>query len=124
MLTLFYLIQYPLPITDAYLKELKDAKDEEDAAIASAKAKNDVTVPQDESESAVVFKEPEQVKDEPPIFPPAPTKYSDVEAAAQADTPDVRPRFAEKKRLVWTDKTCTFLLALLMTGRRISLTGP
>jgi hypothetical protein len=39
--------------------------------------------------------------------PPAPTKWSSDEAAAQADLPDVPFRFSEKKRLNWSDKTCT-----------------
>lgn len=95
-------MQYPTPITDAYLEELKNAKDEEDALIAKSRA-DAAVAPAQTTESTVVYKEPDQhVLD----TPPAPTKLSDVEAAAQADTPDVRPRFAEKKRLIWSDKTC------------------
>jgi hypothetical protein len=41
------------------------------------------------------------------VTPPAPTKWSSDEAAAQADLPDVPFRFSEKKRLLWSDKTCT-----------------
>ncbi|EIM87584.1 FMN-linked oxidoreductase [Stereum hirsutum FP-91666 SS1] len=115
--------KYPLPITAAYLKELEDAKDEENAS--SAKAKADATpkdpptpASKEDTESAIIFKEPEQdMVEVPPPSPsllPAPAKYSDVEAAAQADTPDVRPRFVEKKRLVWSNKT--YLAPLTTVG--------
>jgi hypothetical protein len=45
------------------------------------------------------------------VTPPAPTKWSSDEAAAQADLPDVPFRFSEKKRLHWSDKTCTWSLS-------------
>jgi hypothetical protein len=45
------------------------------------------------------------------ITPPAPTKWSSDEAIAQADLPDVPFRFSEKKRLHWSDKTCTWSLS-------------
>ena len=41
------------------------------------------------------------------VTPPAPTKWSSDEAVAQADHPDTPFRFSEKKRLHWSDKTCT-----------------
>lgn len=97
------------------MKELEEAKDEENATNARAKADatpKDPPTPalKEDTESAVVFKEPEQdsLETQPPApsLLPAATKLSDVEAAAQADTPDVRPRFVEKKRLVWSNKTC------------------
>ena len=42
----------------------------------------------------------------PPVVEPTLMKSSEVEAAAQKDTPDVPIWFAEKKRLNWTGKTC------------------
>jgi hypothetical protein len=45
------------------------------------------------------------------VTPPAPTKWSSDEAVAQADLPDVPFRFSEKKRLHWSDKTCTWSLS-------------
>lgn len=47
----------------------------------------------------------------PSGVPPAPTKWSSDEAVAQAHLPDVPFRFAEKKRLHWSDKTCTLSLS-------------
>ena len=65
----------------------------------------------EDGETAIVVQEPESN-----AVPPETDKNDDtseakeaeeaVEAAAQVDTPDVPMRFAEKKRLVWTDKTC------------------
>lgn len=47
----------------------------------------------------------------PSDVPPVPTKWSSDEVAAQADLPDVPFRFSEKKRLHWSDKTCTWSLS-------------
>jgi hypothetical protein len=47
----------------------------------------------------------------PSGVPPAPTKWSPDETIAQADFPDVPFRFSEKKRLRWSDKTCTWSLS-------------
>ena len=41
------------------------------------------------------------------VAQPTPVKWSSDEAAAQADLPDVPVRFSEKRRLHWSDKTCT-----------------
>jgi hypothetical protein len=41
------------------------------------------------------------------VAQPAPTKWSADEAVAQGDLPDVPVRFPEKRRLYWSNKTCT-----------------
>ena len=57
----------------------------------------------------------------PSGVPPAPaTKWSSDEAVAQADLPDVPFRFSEKKRLNWSDKTCTWSLSPEVTSDKRS----
>jgi hypothetical protein len=41
------------------------------------------------------------------VADPTPPKRSLDEVMAQADLPDVPLRFSEKRRLHWSDKTCT-----------------
>lgn len=82
-------IQYPHPISDAYLKELQDNANE------PPKKKEDnlrTTVVDPE-----IATEPARVEG---------ATSTETSAAAQEDTPDVPVRFAEKKRLHWKGKTC------------------
>ena len=44
-----------------------------------------------------------------PELKPATMKDFEHEALAQTDSPDARIRFAEKKRLYWSDKTCALV---------------
>ncbi|KAI0320405.1 zinc finger dihydrouridine synthase [Amylostereum chailletii] len=116
--------KYPLPISQAYECELKAAAAADEAKSKANKDRKQADEEIDEAESEkteVVIQEPDEdvVPSDPqpistsgvPQHAPAselklsPTKSSEVEAAAQKDTPDVPPRFAEKRRLVWTDKT-------------------
>ena len=75
----------------------------------------------EDGEKAIIVQEPEANAEHPEALkaddsseqiatPVAPQDSkaleAEVEAAAQVDTPDVPSRFVEKKRLVWTDKTC------------------
>jgi hypothetical protein len=53
----------------------------------------------------------ESIQPHSALVPSAPTKWSSDEAVAQADLPDVPFRFSEKKRLHWSDKTCTWSLS-------------
>lgn len=73
--------------------------------------------------------EPEQ-EDEP--MTTAPTQLSDTAekrtgidtAGPDVDTPDVAPRFVEKKRLHWQDKTCPFSDSSLLSLLTIVRLGP
>ncbi|VDC04359.1 unnamed protein product [Peniophora sp. CBMAI 1063] len=114
--------KYPLPITDAYLKEIQTRPDSEPKAAEDAVEA--VTV--EDGETAIVVQEPEadvvppetaptnDVPEPTPVAPISKSSKEEEEAAAQVDTPDVPARFAEKKRLVWTDKT--YLAPLTTVG--------
>jgi tRNA-dihydrouridine synthase 3 len=78
--------QYPRPITDAYLKEIQVGKQPDGL---------------DEDMPAPEEQVPRQI-DEIVIKQTGDT-------SDQNDTPDVPVRFAEKKRLHWTGKTCEIL---------------
>jgi tRNA-dihydrouridine synthase 3 len=110
--------QYPLPITETYLKELQEkTEDKEEEAVQ----KSGVVIVEHNSE-VVGVQEPEKevpmpVLDalEPPVgtdpppsatLGPVPEKLSSEAATSQVDTPDVPIRFQEKKRLNWSNKTC------------------
>ncbi|KZV62143.1 zinc finger dihydrouridine synthase [Peniophora sp. CONT] len=118
--------KYPSPITEAYLKEIQTQTDSEPKATDQSKV--EATTVED-GETAIVVQEPEAdvVPSEAngtaassglPSTPPmdlTPTATDrEVEVAAQADTPDVPIRFAEKKRLLWTNKT--YLAPLTTVG--------
>ena len=107
-------IQYPTPIADSYLQNLhgKDADKPEEMT----------------AENAIVVAEPEQ--DEMSAAPLS-SSGQNVEETIQKrtgsmlidedDVSDVPPRFAEKKRLHWTGKTCglspvSFLQGSLLGG--------
>jgi tRNA-dihydrouridine synthase 3 len=82
-------VQYPKPITEAYLAELKQAGGGNDE-------KDDDTQPiQHKPEDHEVTAEPEDGAN------------AEVGDNHQNDLPDVPIRFKEKKRLHWTGKTCT-----------------
>lgn len=89
-------MQYPTPISDSYLQELKLASGGQDGKEDGHP--HSTSVPS--ASSGVVA-----------VAPPAPTKWSSDEAVAQCDLPDVPFRFSEKKRLHWSDKTCTWSLS-------------
>ncbi|KAI0039115.1 zinc finger dihydrouridine synthase [Auriscalpium vulgare] len=92
--------KYPFPVTDAYLKEVKDAAEEQERT-------KEVAEPPAGGDAEVVVQAPEPEPDSTmaEASEPSPVKSSLDEAAAQVDTPDVPPRFAEKRRLTWSDKT-------------------
>ncbi|KAI0061146.1 zinc finger dihydrouridine synthase [Artomyces pyxidatus] len=102
--------KYSFPVTDAYLEELKNAADENQKKAETSNIEVETV------DSMVVVQEPEEPESvaEPVAPEPAPTKSSVDEAAAQVDTPDVPPRFAEKKRLIWSNKT--YLAPLTTVG--------
>jgi len=96
--------KYPLPISDAYLKQLAAENAEVDG---NNKSK---AVPQIDS---LVVAEPEQELKDVEMVPPQPTVGQVVEKrtadlSSQQDTPDARVRFPEKKRLHWAGKTCIY----------------
>lgn len=85
-------MQYPKPITDAYLKELEAAKEdsnvtEEDVALGEDNlAIQDDTLP---ISSELIAK-----------------RTGNSDPSAQTDTPDVLIRVQEKRRLDWSGKSC------------------
>jgi tRNA-dihydrouridine synthase 3 len=93
--------KYPLPASDAYLKQLAGENAELDG---NTKPK---VVPRADS---MVVAEPEQDLE---MVLPQPTVEQVVEKRTgdlsfQQDTPDARVRFSEKKRLHWAGKTCKY----------------
>lgn len=96
--------KYPLPISDAYLKQLAAENAEADG--------NDKPKPVPSANSLVVA-EPEQKLENMEMAPPQPKVEQIIEErtgdlAPQEDSPDARVRFVEKKRLHWAGKTCTY----------------
>jgi tRNA-dihydrouridine synthase 3 len=113
--------QYPTPVSDGYLQELKVATEEregkENRLDFSAEGESATTItvnPDVEPEPSIEESNmsdsvrPHSVSAAPPgvATEPAPTKLSPDEAHAQADLPDVPFRFSEKRRLNWSNKTC------------------
>ena len=113
--------QFPTPVFDGYLQELKamvgDSDSKEDGhgvSVGTEGVASRMTLDTDGTLSIEGPSNPESPRHNPVSStssgvapPPAPTKWSSDEAAAQADLPDVPFRFSEKKRLNWSDKTCT-----------------
>jgi tRNA-dihydrouridine synthase 3 len=85
-------LQYPKPITDAYLKELEAAKE-------------DSNVPE---EDIAVGEDNLAIQDDPlPISSELIAKRTgNPDPSAQTDTPDVLIRVQEKRRLDWSGKSC------------------
>jgi len=113
-------MQYPIPVSDGYLQELKAATEEregkENRLDFSAEGECATTITADldvEPEPSIEESNmsdsvrPHSVSAAPPgvATEPAPTKLSPDEAHAQADLPDVPFRFSEKRRLNWSNKT-------------------
>jgi len=113
--------QCPTPVSDGYLQGLKatagdlDSKEDDHGVsiemegVASGTAPDADGTPSTEepSNSGPLRHRPVSSASSSVVPPHAPTKWSSDEAAAQADLPDVPFRFSEKKRLHWSDKTCT-----------------
>ena len=112
-------MQFPLPVSDGYLQELKamvgdiDSKEEDHGGPMDTESMAPVETP--DADAALSTNRPsksQSLRHHPEllassgIVPPAPTKWSPDEAIAQADLPDVPFRFSEKRRLHWSDKTC------------------
>jgi len=116
--------QFPTPISDDYLQELKvasggqDGKEDDHDVSAETEGLGLVATPDADGKS--IIKELPTPKSIQPNStssapsgdvtgaPPTPTKWSLEEAVSQADLPDMPFRFSEKKRLQWIDKTCTW----------------
>ena len=113
--------QFPTPVSDGYLQELKamagdlDSKEDDHGAPIGTEGVASGSTPDADGTSSI-----EKPSNSEPlryhavssasssvVLPPAPTKWPSDEAAAQADLPDVPFRFLEKNRLHWSDKTCT-----------------
>jgi tRNA-dihydrouridine synthase 3 len=114
--------QYPTPVSDGYLQELKATAEELEGK------ENRLGVSAEGDSATTITANPDVELGEPCIeesnisnavrphsvsavlagaaAEPAPTKLSPDEAHAQADLPDVPYRFSEKRRLNWSNKTC------------------
>ena len=110
--------QFPTPVSDQYLQELKAMALEREAK------ENHLDISTEAEIATIVTANPDVVAEEsnisdsalPPLVPvalpgvatePAPKLSLDEdEAHAQADLPDVPFRFSEKKRLNWSNKIC------------------
>ena len=113
--------QFPTPVSDGYLQELKamvgdlDSKEDGQGVSIESEGVAPGTTPgadgtpsiEGPSSSEPLRHHPVSSASSSIVPPPAPTKWFSDEAAAQADLPDVPFRFSEKKRLHWSDKTCT-----------------
>jgi len=91
-------VQYPKPVSDAYLKEIQQSPEEE-------------------------AQEPAEVTDIDPIEsfgadPETLTPRTSKEDAytSQADAPDTPTRFVEKARLHWNGKTCKWFRSIERPG--------
>lgn len=84
-------VQYPRPVSDAYLKEIQQSSGVKDEEIPESPDETEVNPIES---SGVNFE-----TSTPPI------SSQDVDMS-QADTPDTPVRFVEKKRLHWNGKTC------------------
>ena len=105
--------QYPTPVADVYLQELK-------ATAEGREGKENRLGVSAEGDSTTITADHDVELEEPcieeSILPSAaaesvPTKLSPDEVHAQADLPDVPFRFAEKRRLNWSNKTCMWSLS-------------
>ncbi|KAI0299405.1 zinc finger dihydrouridine synthase [Multifurca ochricompacta] len=119
MLKLLRSKKCPVPISDGYLQELKSAVEDQDGKEGTRNASVDAegsalgvirtaeTTPSvtESLTSKSVQRHPVSASLLGFAAEPAPTKWSSDEAATQADLPDVPPRFLEKRRLNWSNKT-------------------
>ena len=93
--------QYPRPISDAYLKEIQQSSDTKD---------EETLEPSEETEVDLTETSRAGFEASTPSISP-----QDVDTS-QTDTPDTPIRFAEKKRLHWNGKTCTWFHSVERTG--------
>ncbi|KIM43898.1 hypothetical protein M413DRAFT_17862 [Hebeloma cylindrosporum] len=102
--------KYPLPIADAYLKQL---------AAENAEADGNTKPKPVPSANSLVIAEPEQELEDVEMDAPQPEAEQIIEkrtgdSSSQQDAPDARVRFVEKKRLQWAGKT--YLAPLTTVG--------
>lgn len=112
--------KYPLPISDAYLKQLAAENAEADG---NGKPK---PVP---AANSLVITEPEQELEDVEMVPPHPNVEQVIEkrtgdSTSHQDAPDTQVRFAEKKRLHWAGKTCTYAIRSVHASPLINLSRP
>ena len=107
--------QFPTPVSDDYLQELKAMAEEregkENHISAEAEIATTITANPDVGvEESNIFDsvQPLSMSAAPPgvATESSPTKLSLDESSAQADHPDVPFRFSEKRRLNWSNKIC------------------
>lgn len=84
-------VQYPRPVSDAYLKEIQQSTDPMDG---------EPIEPPEETAG-----DPKELSS-PDLEAPAPSASNQDVDISQVDTPDTPMRLAEKRRLHWSGKTC------------------
>ena len=94
-------VQYPRPISDAYLTEIQQPPDAKDG---------ETLEPQEEAEIDPMGLSGADLDTSMP-----PTSRKDAHMS-QTDTPDVPMRFVEKKRLHWSGKTCKWFRSVGGSG--------
>lgn len=107
--------QYPFPTADEYLRQLAAENPEKPKAIPTA---NSIVIGEPEQEMDVEMSAPTPQPTLQESAPPKSTVDEIIEKrtgdpatpTSQVDTPDVRVRFPEKKRLHWKGKTCALFL--------------
>jgi len=91
------------------LNELKETNEDDSARIERVDI-SEPTVEESAPSTLVAVKvERDLTSDSKPELKPATMKDFEHEALAQTDSPDACIRFAEKKRLYWSDKTCALV---------------
>lgn len=93
-------VQYPRPISDAYLKEIQQSPNTKD---------EETLEPTEETEVNPIESSSDLGTSTPLI------SNQDVDMS-QIDTLDTPTRFAEKKRLHWSGKTCKWFCSLERLG--------
>ncbi|KAF8651519.1 hypothetical protein AX16_004715 [Volvariella volvacea WC 439] len=110
--------KYPFPVSDAYLKELREQEKKENAVPAPIPENAQVVTEPEQDGVMDVDSQPQQPTTPAPVAPSnneliaKQTGAANLEAAK--DTPDLQIRLAEKKRLHWSGKT--YLAPLTTVG--------
>ncbi|TFK31535.1 hypothetical protein BDQ12DRAFT_693979 [Crucibulum laeve] len=112
--------KYPFPISNVYIKELKDVEASENKPKLVPNANSDiVTEPEQDMNVDVPAVQSGSALAPPPVEAPSAAetiehRTGEAPSETQQDTPDVPVRFEEKKRLHWSGKT--YLAPLTTVG--------
>ncbi|GLB39772.1 putative catalyzes the synthesis of dihydrouridine, a modified base found in the D-loop of most tRNAs [Lyophyllum shimeji] len=105
--------KYPLPISDAYLRELQEQADAEKESKPAADASS-IVVAEPDQEMELEEKQVLVKATKPLVEELVEKRTGEPTTVSQVDTPDVPMRFSEKKRLHWSGKT--YLAPLTTVG--------